>query len=109
MGAVKKDEGQVSTGVIIVACLNFLFAFAAVVLAAMAMPFSTLLAGPLFVKGAALFVSGIGLWELRLWAWFLAVIICLVGLVEFALYPNAIPLELIVLPYLLFKRRDFRR
>jgi hypothetical protein len=62
------------------------------------------------LKGVVLFVSGMGLWKLRYWAWFLTVArACLVGLVEFALYPNAIPLELIVLPYLVIKRKDFRR
>jgi hypothetical protein len=43
------------------------------------------------------------LWKLRFWAWLSTAAICSVGLVEFALYPNAIPLELIVLPYLVIK------
>jgi hypothetical protein len=109
MGSVKKQDDKPSTGIIIVACLNFLFALAAFVLGSMALSSSILLAVWLYLKGAVLFVSGIGLWKLRFWAWLLTVTSCSVGLVEFAFYPNAIPLELIVLPYLLIKRKGLRR
>jgi len=107
MEALKKREEQLSIGIILVACLNFFFGFAAFALALLALPSFGVLAIILFVKASSLFISGLGLLKLKLWAWFFAVAITLIGLFEFALYPNAIPLEIVVLPYLLIKRKNF--
>lgn len=106
---LKKEKEKPSTGIILIACLNFFFAIIASLLGSVAILSSFLLAGALYIKALALLVSGIGLWELRFWAWLLTVIICLFSLIAFVFNPNAIPLELIVLPYLLIERKKFDR
>ena len=96
-------------GITLVGYLNIFFGLIAFLLAIISMSISTPLAIALSVKTLLLFISGVGLLYIKSWAWLLAVIVCVIGLIEFALYPTkAFPLELIVLPYLVIKRRDFR-
>jgi len=99
-----------TTGITLVGYLNIFFGSIALLLAIISMSISIPLAIALSVKTLMLFASGVGLLYFKPWAWLLAVIVCLIGLIEFALDPTiAFPLELIVLPYLIIKRRDFRR
>jgi hypothetical protein len=106
--SIKKEENQQpSMGIVIVACLNFIFAVVAALLGSSAIFLSTPLGFTLYLKSALLLTSGLGLWDLKFWAWLLTVAMCVFGLIAFALNQNAIPLELIVFPYLLIKRKDF--
>ena len=97
-------------GTTLVAYLNIFFGLIAFFLAMMSIPISMLLTIVLCIKALLGFISGVGLLYVKLWAWLLAVIVCVISLIEFALHPTiAFPLELVVLPYLIIKRGNFRR
>lgn len=103
-------EKKLPVGITIVGCLNVLFGFVAFMLALIAGFSSISLTIVLIVKGLVAFASGIGLLRLNYWAWMLAVIASVFSLIEFfVLYPSlAFPLELIILPYLIMRRKMFR-
>ena len=95
-------------GITLVGCLNIFFGLIAFFLAIMFM--SIPLTIVLCVKALLGFISGVGLLYVKLWAWLLAVIVCIISLIEFALHPTiAFPLELLVLPYLIIKRKEGKK
>ena len=96
-------------GITLVGYLNIFVALVAFFLAIISWGMSTPLAIVLCVRALLGFISGVGLLYVNFWGWLLAVIVCIISLVEFALHPTAFPLELVVLPYLIIKRKDFRR
>ena len=97
-------------GTTLLGYVNISFGLVALLLAMMSISVSIPLTVLLCFKALLGFISGVGLLYVEFWGWLLAVIVCIISLIEFALHPTiALPLELVVLPYLVMKRRDFRR
>jgi uncharacterized membrane protein len=96
-------------GVIIVAIVSFMFGFGGILVGLSGLYIQPYLSLYALATGSILLVTGVGMLELKRWAWYLAVCGCIFGL---AIYtwsqsPQGFPLEIMVLPYLIWKRKTF--
>ncbi len=106
----KEGKKKVPLGVIVVSAINFVFGSAGIFLGLVGLPVQPTLSLYAFVTALILLSSGIGMLELKCWAWYLAVLACIVSLATYPLLPSQgfiVPLEIVVLPYLLSKRGTF--
>lgn len=89
------------------------FAFTLVLLPAAPLPpLLPVLAGALgvifLIFGLIWIGVGLGLWHLRRWAWWLAVIVMFLSVIGFLASPASVILPLIILIYLVLVRQHFR-
>jgi len=100
------ETKKVPLGVVIVSIINFLFGFIGLLIGCLSFPsIPSFLA---FTTALTLLLSGVGLLLLKRWAWWLAVLGCVASLITYFFVPlQSFPLEIVVLPYLLWKRGVF--
>jgi len=108
MTETREAKTKVPMGVIAVAVINFIFGFAGIFLGILGITLQPFLSLYIFVLSSILLVSGLGLLELKSWAWYLAVGASIISLALYPLLPaQGFPLEILVLPYLVWKREIF--
>jgi len=102
------EEAKRPLGVTIVAIVNFVFGFAGIVVGLCGLYIQFYLSLCALATGSILLITGIGLLELKRWAWGLAVCGSIFYLAVYVWSPPYwFPLEVIVLPYLIWKRKTF--
>jgi hypothetical protein len=96
-------------GVIAVALINFIFGFAGIFLGISGVAIQPFQSVFILIQSGILFVSELGLLQLKSWAWYLTVVFCATSLAFHPFLPSekAFPLEFLLLSYLLWKRGIF--
>jgi len=95
-------------GVTIVAIVNFVFGFGGILVGLCGLYIQPYFSFYALATGSMLLITGVGLLELKRWAWYFAICGCIFGLAVYIWSPpHWVPLEIIALPYLAWKRRIF--
>jgi len=104
----KINEKKRPLGVTIVAIVNFVFGLGGVLVGFSGLYIQPYLSFCALATGFVLLIAGVGLLELKPWAWYLTVGGCIFGLIVYVwLPPHWFPLDIMVLPYLIWKRESF--
>jgi hypothetical protein len=97
-----------SLGVTIIAIVNFMFGLGGISVGLSGLYIQLYLSFCALATGFVLLIAGVGLLELKSWAWYLTVGGCISSLTVYVwLQPHWFPLEIVVLPYLIWKRKSF--
>ena len=97
-----------SFGISLVAWLNFFFGFLGIIFGSLSFAEQPIYSIYLLATSLMSLISAIGLLELKSWGWWLAITCCVTSLVGYAFTQlKGFPLEVVVLPYLLWKKESF--
>jgi len=105
----QRSAVKVPAGVWIIVGLNYVIGAISFCLGlAIIVSTFTLFGGYLLANGLLLIITAIGLSLMRRWALYLNVAICVIYTLAFLMNPMNIPLEIVVLPYLILRRERFK-